>query len=52
MNSPPSEDVQTLMEAAHERAAKALGLTCSGPLLHGGSKVSPSGGRQGTGGCG
>ncbi|MCX4540382.1 hypothetical protein [Streptomyces sp. NBC_01565] len=31
MNSPPSEGVQTLMEAAHERAAEALGLTCSGP---------------------
>ncbi|PBC81506.1 hypothetical protein SAMN05428945_3955 [Streptomyces sp. 2224.1] len=35
MNSPPSEDVQTLMEAAHDRAAKALGLTCMGPLAWG-----------------
>ncbi|MCX5611179.1 hypothetical protein OHB39_27010 [Streptomyces sp. NBC_00047] len=35
MNSPPSEDVQTLMEAAHDRAAKALGLTCTGPLAWG-----------------
>lgn len=35
MNSPPSEDVQTLMEAAHGRAAKALGLACTGPLAWG-----------------
>ncbi|MFG2886902.1 hypothetical protein ACGFYV_32200 [Streptomyces sp. NPDC048297] len=35
MNSPPSEDVQTRMEAAHDRAAKALGLTCTGPLAWG-----------------
>ncbi|MET9318906.1 hypothetical protein ABZX75_01715 [Streptomyces sp. NPDC003038] len=35
MNSPPSEDVQALMEAAHDRAAKALGLTCTGPLAWG-----------------
>lgn len=35
MNSPPSEDVQTLMEAAHDRAAKALALTCTGPLAWG-----------------
>ncbi|MBT2404344.1 MULTISPECIES: hypothetical protein [unclassified Streptomyces] len=35
MNSPPTDDVQTLMEAAHNRAAKALGLTCRGPLAWG-----------------
>ncbi|MFC9228297.1 hypothetical protein ACFTZI_04905 [Streptomyces decoyicus] len=35
MNSPPNEDVRNLMEAAHNRAAKALGLTCSGPLTWG-----------------
>lgn len=32
MNSPVNEDVQALMEAAHDRAAKGLGLTCTGPL--------------------
>ncbi|MER5851663.1 hypothetical protein ABT126_32750 [Streptomyces sp. NPDC002012] len=35
MNSPPTEDVQTLMEAAQNRAAMALGLTCTGPLAWG-----------------
>jgi hypothetical protein len=35
MNSPLNEDVQALMEAAHDRAAEALGLTCSGPLAWG-----------------
>ncbi|WP_328912582.1 MULTISPECIES: hypothetical protein [unclassified Streptomyces] len=35
MNSPVNEEVQTLMEAAHDRAAKALGLTCAGPLAWG-----------------
>jgi len=35
MNSPPNEGVQTLMEAAHNRAAKAMGLTCTGPLTWG-----------------
>ncbi len=35
MNSPLNEDVRTMMEAAHDRAAKALGLTCSGPLAWG-----------------
>lgn len=31
MHSPPDEATRTLMEAAHEHAAKALGLTCTGP---------------------
>lgn len=31
MNSPPDEDVRSLMEAAHGRAAEALGLVCAGP---------------------
>jgi hypothetical protein len=35
MNSPVNEEVQALMEAAHDRAAKALGLTCTGPLAWG-----------------
>ncbi|WP_327736832.1 hypothetical protein OG749_26750 [Streptomyces nojiriensis] len=35
MNSPPDEDIRALMEAAHERAAKAQGLTCTGPPVWG-----------------
>ncbi|MER5635221.1 hypothetical protein [Streptomyces nitrosporeus] len=31
MNSPANEEVQALMEAAHDRAARELGLTCTGP---------------------
>lgn len=31
MNSPLNEEVKALMEAAHDRAARALGLTCTGP---------------------
>ncbi|MBD0737143.1 hypothetical protein [Streptomyces sp. CBMA29] len=31
MNSPLNEGVRTLMEAAHDRAAKAVGLVCTGP---------------------
>lgn len=35
MHSPPDEATRTLMEAAHAQAAKALGLTCTGPLAWG-----------------
>lgn len=35
MNSPVNEEVRALMEAAHDRAAKALGLTCTGPPVWG-----------------
>ncbi|WP_370420116.1 hypothetical protein AB8O64_18860 [Streptomyces sp. QH1-20] len=35
MNSPPDEATRVLMEAAHEHAVRALGLTCAGPLVWG-----------------
>ncbi|MEW2485617.1 hypothetical protein [Streptomyces sp. NPDC048411] len=31
MNSPPDEGIRALMEAAHDHAAQAVGLTCTGP---------------------
>lgn len=51
MNSPLNKDVQALMEAAHDRAAKALVLACTGPLAWG-SSASPSDAKRGTGGYG
>ncbi|MFC4329653.1 hypothetical protein ACFPC0_17990 [Streptomyces andamanensis] len=51
MNSPVNEEVQALMEAAHDRAAKALGLTCTG-RWRGASSVSLSDAERGTGGYG
>ncbi|MFH8555776.1 aminoglycoside phosphotransferase family protein [Streptomyces celluloflavus] len=35
MNLPPDEATRALMEAAHRRAAEAIGLTCTGPMAWG-----------------
>ncbi|MFG2599196.1 hypothetical protein [Streptomyces sp. NPDC048462] len=35
MNLPPDEATRALMEAAHQTAAEAVGLTCTGPLAWG-----------------